>query len=156
MKVSDLATYKIGIEKMNNFPEEISIYLKDNKDNIYYDLKEGDARISLNSGIHHDRFSIVFQEEENANLDLNSESLDDFSIYHSNGVLYVKGISSNSIYKLSLYSLLGQEIFTFKDINKIRNSVEVPSLSSGIYLVKLTEDKNNKMRQFIKKIMVKL
>ncbi|NJX14296.1 T9SS type A sorting domain-containing protein [Tamlana crocina] len=82
---------------------------------------------------------------------LSTTDFDTSSIFVSNPVnneLSVKGLAAN-INHLSVFSLLGKEVLS-RDINSESVNIDVSSLTSGMYLVKLSSDKGSFTKKFVK------
>lgn len=112
-------------------------------------------------------FRFVFESDEDDNLDYDGAFVDNFII--ENGSLGVQEFSSNSISiypnptkKIVNYSITNNisvtEIFIndisgkeiYKSTNAIGNSIDVSSLSSGVYFITFKSDAKSVTKKFIK------
>jgi len=142
--------YTLEIVEIINLPDNRAIYLKDNLTNTYFDLRSGAYSFSSDvSNEDHERFDIVFQDETLSNEDV---SLNDIKIYvnNANNKLYVKG-STEPIENLAITNMLGQIVKSYKsiDINSLENGLYIGELSSGIYMVNLSNINNLQLVQKI-------
>lgn len=99
-----------------------------------YGIPDLDA--ALNSVLSSD-----FNTSENINLGIYPNPVKD--------KLYITGISENSLASLSVYDILGKEIRNF-NISSTNNSIDMVSISSGIYIIKLNSDITIKTFKIIK------
>ena len=132
------------------------VYLDDNGEFVWPEESRPVATFSANkSRIHftqpvNNQSVAVFIEEKSAEPKIYAQNfldeelaIDDFDALH--GVVYNNPIGGNfriesqiSIASVSVYSLLGQEIFTENYQDQLALSIDSASWSSGLYLVRLT------------------
>lgn len=149
MKVTDSGIYRFSINKMENVPENLNIYLFNNNTNAYYNLRDGEAELSLNTG-NFDEFSIVFSEQVSLeNPDFATEHI--YTSYNSENKLlklHVKDIQS--LKRLDIYNSLGQSILNVDTPES--NTIDLSNISDGVYILKVeTKDsKNLKNIKFVK------
>jgi Secretion system C-terminal sorting domain len=150
IKISDAGLYKFSIDKIENVPSDLTIYLFDKNQNIYYNLKDAEAELLLNPGIF-DEFSIVFAEDESLSTPT-VENKNVFVSYDSN--MKVLELHTKEplvdIESLQIYNTLGQEIVKIK--NPTSNSVNISNISNGVYFLKVNSQniKNSKTIKFVK------
>jgi len=140
---SGTMTYSLKIIDIQNIDETQGIFLRDNKENILWDLRQEVYNFSATPGQDHDRFDIVF--ENRSTLDVNEFNITDILIYvnANQDKLFVKGLNQDA-QSLSFTNILGQTIKTFRtlSVNTIENGIDVSNLASGVYIVNLTTQNN--------------
>lgn len=129
----------------------MNIYLKDNEQNIYYDLKSKPATLNLSASDAKDRFSITFTK--NNTLNTEDISVNTLSVFYNseNEKLYLNGFNNIEYIKsLSIITSLGQEILKLNDVKS--NIINMSGYSNGLYFVKInsTDNKIAKSIKFIK------
>lgn len=142
-------TISINIDEFQNLSKDI--YLLDSKENIYYQLSKEKANISLESGLHQNRFSIVFKEtvlnlEENVLLDL-------FDIFHNREAkeLLIKNTNNTNLKKIVVYNLLGQKLLEVEKellLNKKEIIINTAFLKNAIYILNLETEKGTISKNF--------
>lgn len=137
IEISDADFYNFSISKMKNMPNNINIFLKDNLQNTYYNLKQESANIFLNSEIEPDQFSIVFQKEstlEIADIETNNTIFTSYDANSKTLKLHTKEAIEN-IKAYRFYNSLGQEVMQIKSPKS--QTISIESLSDGMYILKI-------------------
>lgn len=96
--------------------------------------------------------SWVLETAAGSQVTLNNKKFDTSSIFVSNPVknqLNIKGLNSN-VKQISVYSLLGQEVLSRKVEAQTSLSMDVSSLSRGMYLVKIAGELGSISKKIIK------
>lgn len=142
---SSTGTYNYSLEiiEIENIPEDQPILIKDNLANTEFDLRTGAYNFTSDvSGEDTNRFDIVFKA---TTLDTNDFNTDNTLIFVNNNEhkLYVKGLSTQDS-NLNILNILGQNIRSYIGLSSqaLDNGLDVSSLSSGVYIVSLTNDDN--------------
>ncbi|EDP96500.1 hypothetical protein KAOT1_03787 [Kordia algicida OT-1] len=132
IKIADAGLYNFSIDEMENVPSDATVYLKDIRNDTYYNLSTSDATIWLDTGVDHMRFSIVFQES--STLAVDEEFLGDVFLVYDEvlNLLTIKNLQKNEIKQLSIYNTIGQLIL---DKNKKNNSlqIDIGEFQNGVY-----------------------
>ena len=134
---------KFVLNQSENFDTNSSIYIYDNVTNLYHDIKERDFEIDLLAGTFDERFSLRFNLSSTLsanNLNEDVYKTIDYKVYLKNNI-----ITTNYVEEISLcyiYDMMGR---------KVSNDIDVKNLSSGIYIAKLTINKNIITTKIIKK-----
>ena len=121
-----------------------TIYLFDKVEGTYSDFATP-IELTLPRGTYSDRFFITFQQTALDVKDnvLTSNQLSVFSDTTTNE-LVIKNNNNLDIQKVAIYTILGQEIKSWKNLEKLsENRLKINNLSSAIYIVKITTDKGN-------------
>ncbi|MEZ4796593.1 MAG: choice-of-anchor D domain-containing protein [Flavobacteriaceae bacterium] len=139
---SDDGENKIMLDKIENDPGNLDVFLHDKVLNIYHNLNSGSYNIYLPAGEYLDRFEITFTDF--SPLDVNEFEIDNIDVHYSNAIESIVLINptNQNIKSIELINILGQSI---KTINNISNAdykeYEVKNLSSGTYIIKMETEK---------------
>lgn len=143
-------SYSLKIAELINIDPSQDIYLRDNNENVYWDLKGGPYNFTATPGLDTERFDIVFQSGDT--LSNEDYMMSDMLIYADNGEdkLYVKGLEED-INILTVTNILGQTINTYVDLDRhvLENGIKIDYLSSGIYIVNVETDTEEGSKKII-------
>ncbi len=148
------STYTIKATSFDNVPMDQSVYLLDNLNGTYHDLKSGlDYNFTSVAGTFNDRFDVVFQTENTlSTVEFSSENT---VIYYNNNLdqLFVKQLKEEVKY-VQLINMLGQAVYKNQNIKnyQIENGIKISGLSAGMYVVSIKTETN---KTIDKKIMIK-
>ncbi|WP_299679628.1 T9SS type A sorting domain-containing protein [uncultured Tenacibaculum sp.] len=120
-----------------NLPEGIEIYLEDKISNQFINLSIEDYKTTLeNDNNSVGQFYIHVKAKSLSNDDFKDTPI---SIYKSsNNQISITGLNTNA--EIHLYSLLGKEIISQKLTPSIINTITIPELSTGVYIVKVISE----------------
>ncbi|GAA3630386.1 LamG-like jellyroll fold domain-containing protein [Flavivirga jejuensis] len=149
IKVTDDGLYKFAIDKKENVPEDLNVFLKDNYSNSYYNLKDETIELYLQKNTYEDQYVIVFQENnslttgnyENQNLSVFYDKKTENLIINNDSIL-------NDIQSISIYNSVGQEVLNFKSLDA--NRINMSKFSDGIYVIKANTAINKNIAKFLK------
>lgn len=141
VKTSANAEITIRIDELQNIPEDKIIYIHDLVLGNYHNLKDSDFQIFLNSGLHSNRFEVVFETQ--GALGIDDEILDSIGLHYSNSNESIVILNPNylQIESVQLFDILGKIIL--KDTNiPISDSLKLKAsgLSTGTYILKATTE----------------
>lgn len=134
-KAENEGTFTISLDNFDGLfvYGDVSIYLKDNQTNTTHNLMLSPYVFMANSGVHDNRFEIVYQSTLGIkNPDLNSNLL----IYKENKSIVLK--SNEEIQKINIHDMMGRLIYSNENINRTEYHVESANLSSQILIVSVT------------------
>ena len=156
LTIAEEEEFTIALGELENLPDDVDIFVKDNSDITYYDLRKDTFKASLPTGEYRDRYSIVFQDEteieEEEEVDPESPKIDESTLNFHYQIDKRKLIIDNpellEIKKVMIYSLTGQQVLRYDGI-PIAKTTELKiekTLSSAVYLVKIitTEGEHSK------------
>ncbi|NND12076.1 MAG: T9SS type A sorting domain-containing protein, partial [Flavobacteriaceae bacterium] len=150
--VRDDGMNTITIDRLENVPNDVDIYVLDEVNNTYQDLRQGDYNVFLTTGEYLDRFSIVFTTPT---LGIEDEKLtDSFEVYYANSSESIVLLNPTliNIDGIEIFNILGQSIQTIEDIpTNSNNEIKAYSLSTGTYIIKLYSE----IGTISKKVLVK-
>lgn len=143
--------FSIKISELINIPENVNVYLFDNENNTFTDLKNGSFEVILNKGTYDNRFEITFQKNI---LNIENKSILEYKIFQNNNLSKLKIANPNriSIKSIKVFDISGKQVLT-QNINSDSKKYifSTQQFSDGVYIVKI-ESSNNQI--FTKKIVV--
>ncbi|MCA0131917.1 choice-of-anchor D domain-containing protein [Winogradskyella alexanderae] len=154
VKTDTDGTNTFTIDKLENVPEDIDIYLHDKVLELYHDLRASDYSIFLNAGEYEDRFEITFGTNSNL-LNIDDEETQSLDVLYSNDNESIVLINPNliDVSSIELFNILGQSVYQIEDISESGYSeYEVKNLSTGTYIIKLYTVSGS---VFTKKVLVR-
>ncbi|GAA4235399.1 hypothetical protein GCM10022291_17180 [Postechiella marina] len=138
VKTKEGGFIEIEIDELENILDETEIYLKDNLNNVYHNLKTSKYITSVASNEVHDRFEIVFSENnELSNTDIKLNT--DIAIYYNNTLktIEISNEKNHDIKSIEVINMLGQKLLN-KAINSSKSKISTPAnINSGAYIFKI-------------------
>jgi hypothetical protein len=147
VKATTNATFKFYIPEVKNFDNSQSIYLYDDSDQSYHDIKNGTYQVSVAPGVYSDRFKITFTSET---LGISDTIKNQFIIFQDNSNNRLKASNPNNIpiKSFKLYDMLGKVVLSKDNLGAASNfSFSTSGLSYGIYIVEFLTTDNEKLTQ---------
>ena len=141
----------VKLDEQQNLEQDV--YLKDEVTGATYKLSDNEQGvvITLASGSHLDKYSIVFVE---SSLSIDDDILleNQLGVYVDNSAneLVIKNYANLDIKKLGLYNILGQSIKTWNNLGAEQEYRMETKIPAGIYIVRVTLEEG----QIVKKIRV--
>jgi hypothetical protein len=138
VKTDSDGTNTITIDKLENVPSDVDIYLHDKVLEIYHDLRESDYSIFLNEGEYQDRFEITFGT--NNLLGIDDQENKTLDVVYSNDIEKIVLINPNliEVTSIELFNIMGQLVKQLENISESGYSeYDVENLSTGTYIIKL-------------------
>ena len=128
----------IRIDELQNITEALEIYIHDSLLDTYHDLRTSDFTAYLDSGVHNNRFELVFKDNSST-LSLDDESTESIDLHYnnSNDTIIIVNPYYLQIDSIELFDMLGKTILSIKDIPD-SNTVKLESnnLSTGTYILR--------------------
>jgi hypothetical protein len=143
IKISTAGNSKIKIDELENIPSITEIYLFDNVNGTYHDIKNQTFETNLPIGDYPDRFSLRFT---NGTLDNDNfeETNNEILIFtDSNNLLNIHNNSIDRTAKIVyLYNILGQQVSQWDIENEVQQNIKIPveQFQAGTYIVKIKTD----------------
>lgn len=139
-----------NVEEMLNL--STNVYIKDIVENKYYNITTQPKTIKLSAGDYLKRFSVVFTKPENS-LSVDKDNIEErTTVFVNNSLnkLVVQKPSNTKIEEIKLYSVLGQEVLSWKKI-PTGNKFQLPlkGVKPAVYILRVKTHKG-----FISKKMV--
>ncbi len=128
-----------------NLPEGSELYLEDKETGAFTNLSETTYKVTLDSDANGSgRFAIHTAAKSLSTADV---SLDAVSIYASSqNELTVSGLTSEG--SVAIYSILGKQVAS-ASVNAGSNNISLPSLTAGVYVVKVTTELGDTTKKII-------
>ena len=119
---------------------DVSVYLEDRKENIFRELESAENKtytITTTENINGiGRFYLHTSINNKENLPI----IEEVRIYNSDSeTLKVLGIYKGD-FKVDLYAIHGKHVFSTKSKGSGENTIELPSLERGVYIVKVVSE----------------
>jgi hypothetical protein len=149
---NDGGVQRIMIDDTDNIESDVEIFIKDSYTDIYYDLRNQECEITLSSGIHEDRFFLVFKIQEVLAVQNEEILKNDLSVYMNNPSreLQIRNSGESTIEKITLYNSLGQTMNVWKDNNfGLELNLQVSKLAKGVYIVNIETDRGTNSKKVI-------
>lgn len=144
----------IVIDKLENTPDNLNLYLHDKELDIYHNLKDdGKYEVFLNTGEYLNRFEITFSKSEETTLSTENTKENPINIYFSSDKksIVIHNSKSKIIKSVELFNILGQSLFKFDTETKDDYlEYNASQIASGTYIIKITTE----FGKFSKKILI--
>lgn len=135
-------TFDVKINSLKDVSEQVNIYVFDNENNTYTDIKNGTFAITLNQGIYDERFEITFAKDV---LNVVDDTLNDFKVFQNNTISELSFLNPNNldIKSFSLFDVSGKQVMNDNiSSDKRKHQYSTKSLSDGVYIVKIDLNDN--------------
>ncbi|KJD36153.1 hypothetical protein PW52_05975 [Tamlana sedimentorum] len=142
--------FKIGLNKTENFPKNINVFLKDNATNLSYNLSESPAEVWINETIDVSRFSISYQEKSSLLNVVTNEDIENIDLIYlkDEAVLQIQNIEKQSFKHLIIYNTSGQNVLSVN--SNITSRIPINTLKNGLYILNIGTPIGTKRFKFIK------
>ncbi|TXD81346.1 T9SS type A sorting domain-containing protein [Subsaximicrobium wynnwilliamsii] len=148
LKASQGQQVTIGME-LSSLPADVQVYLEDNLNNTFTLLNTGDYTFTADSAI--DGTGRFFLRTSNSTLSTTAVDVAGLQMYTNNDTLFVKGLL-NANTAVNLYDLQGRLVLnTQLDKGSNSNQVDVSNMTTGVYIVTLS----NATQQKTQKVIIK-
>ncbi|GAA3619243.1 LamG-like jellyroll fold domain-containing protein [Flavivirga jejuensis] len=149
VKTQNGGIIEINIEALENVGDDFNLYLRDNNNDAYHDLRTSSYMTTLDAGVISDRFEIVFTKHTLSVTNSNIDNL--FKIYYNavTSSIVINNSKNLQIQKLTATNMLGQKAFE-TNLNTSEKDITLPvNLTTGAYLLTIESTEN-----FTKKIII--
>ena len=143
--LGETGSVKISLNSLENFEEDIPVYIHDTLLDTYTQINEEDYENILDQGEYEDRFYIAFNAPLNSNLVL---STDEFktaapTIRYANNTneILVDTQGTSQIKSLRIYDISGKQIYQELLPNASEIKTYFKTKSKGNYIVSVNTDK---------------
>jgi len=120
----DKGDVSFNLDSLENFDQEIDVFIYDALLNTYSQFNDNDFSITLEAGNYLNRFYLTFTEE--STLDVEDLELFNNQIFvsylNSTDEIYIKMPLITELKEVSIFNLLGQEIMYWDEFEFISNS----------------------------------
>lgn len=149
VKSSQTGTVNFMIDGLENFDPNQPIFIHDNSNNSYHDIRLTDYSVTIPAGEISNRFSLRFSNSTLSSNDFENNATFIFFNSTENGI-EITNNQELEIEEATLFSILGQKINHWK-VNSSKNSIKLPlkNVEIGVYIVKIKTADNNIFNQKI-------
>ncbi len=131
-------SYTLSIAQLQGgFLNNNSVYLKDNLLDKTHNLSDSDYTFTSEVGEFNNRFKIVFTDKALSTDDINSNENSLTIIELNDNQVNFKTSNGLSIKAVTIYDLLGRQLYNFKGKNNNSETYELSSLKSTIFIAKV-------------------
>ncbi len=152
--IAEEKEFSIEIGELENVPDIIDIYLRDNNDSTHYDLRKEAFKASLPAGEYQDLYEIVFHDVISTRKDKEpGEGPIDYYYSLDNRKFVISNPELHKIEHINIYNIAGQLVdqhFGIPDLKEI-HVPQKKSLSSAVYIVKVYTDSGD----YAKKVIIR-
>ncbi len=152
--INEMGAYKIKVDAIENPYENMEVYLRDNLTMKTYDIKNGEFEINLENGEYSDKYSIVFQSNEEVSLEIEEVLRSSLNVFvnENSTLIFIQNPDKLNIKKVSLFNIIGQQLNLWESsyLDEIEMALPI-NVSSGVYFMYIDTEKGNIM----KKILIK-
>ncbi|MGK0323879.1 MAG: hypothetical protein ACJAR4_001925, partial [Psychroserpens sp.] len=133
---------EIALKGLENFDEEINVYIFDALMDNYFDINDANFEMMLDADNYLDRFYVAFSSEDFLSIEEEVSSQTIINYLNTSKELYIKIPQISEVKSIQLMNLLGQDIQTWNAIQdyaydgKIR--IPVKGISEGTYIIKVS------------------
>ena len=136
VKSVENTTFKFSVPEVVNFDDNQQIYIYDNADASYHNIKTGYYEVTLDAGIYNNRFEVTFMD---AMLNVPHISNNDLEVLQDNTLqqLAISNPNQISLKSCLLYDIAGKRIFGKSIGSAPAYHFSTAGLSDGIYVVRI-------------------
>ena len=149
LKIRTEKEFSISIDSLENFPNNLPVYLNDKETDSIHNLRENNYKAVATPGEISERFEIVFfkkNEKEEKPIPENLE--EDLSIYYYSDLkqVHIANPEKLEIVQVLFYDLQGRLIHTYKNLPlETHHYLEPPLFAQHkIHIIKVITDKTIK------------
>lgn len=152
VRVETAGKVSFGVDALENFDTNQAVYIYDAETDIHHPINDALFEIELTEGIVNDRFSLRFTDKT---LGIKNATFEDAIAIHytqSSKILTIaNNMKDNTVETASLFDIQGKAIANWKVTDKEQTNIriQVQSMTSGVYIVKLKTTKGNISKKII-------
>ena len=136
------------IDALENISDEQKIYIYDDETKIYNEIQKNYFEVNMPVGVNNTRFSLRFKDKSMttdktlslAENNTNTEGIKIAHIQNNNTIKINNNSKETTVEKVTLFNINGQSIASWNIENQDQQNIQIPvnSISSGVYIAKLT------------------
>lgn len=136
----------IGIEN-SDLPVDVQLYLEDNLSNSFTLLNEGNYSFTAEKNL--DGTGRFFLRTTDASLSAPVADDNSLNVFSARKQIFIKGQLLGQS-QLNVYDIRGRNVFSHQlNSNRTNNKVDVSSLISGVYILKVSSDTQKRIQKII-------
>ena len=145
INVSEETEYTISLD-VTNLPKGYKVFLEDRLTNTFTRLDEASSEYTATlSGATEGRF---FIHTKASLLSAESQTLSGVNVFNNAFTLHVVGLAQGAA-TVSLYNMLGKEVYQHSFVAKSVDKIHLPRLAKGVYIVKLHTAKGSLSKKIV-------
>ncbi|PTM05186.1 MAG: hypothetical protein DA407_12460, partial [Bacteroidetes bacterium] len=144
MIVGEKGDVEIALTELENFEEDIDVFVYDSYLKTYTKLNETEYFNNLDASSYNDRFFITFKNNDET-LDIIASNINSLTIFQNNSTSELTIFNPKSIHltELRLFDMIGKEIFDNGILEtKTEYYFSTKNLSNGVYIAKIQLENN--------------
>ncbi|MEY8847600.1 LamG-like jellyroll fold domain-containing protein [Psychroserpens sp. XS_ASV72] len=145
MYISDAGTYEISLKALENFDEDVEVFIYDVVTGNYFNINTEAFQITLDANTYVDRFFVTFQSEDTLSTVASQESQTIINYLNATSEIYVKTFNTSEINQIRLVNILGQEIQSWNNTLDyvVGSAIRIPvqNMSTGTYIIEVHTDR---------------
>lgn len=135
--------------KAMNLPQGLQIYLEDRKNGVFTNISEENYTFTLNEDANGIGQFYIHTSSKALSTETVTQNLKNVSIYKSSAsTLTIAGLQTRKA-TINMYSMVGKEVFKTNFTSNGVQTVNLPVLASGVYLVKVSSELGNLSKKII-------
>jgi hypothetical protein len=144
MVLGERGNIEIALSELENFDEDIDVFIYDALLDTYTKLNALDYTNNLDSNTYDNRFFITFKDNQEA-LDITEEKLNNIQVNYllDSQEIYVKVPQTTDVKQIYLINIAGQVVKSWNTLNfPNTNNFKIPvkNISEGTYVLRLQSD----------------
>ncbi|ARV06840.1 hypothetical protein BTO04_09150 [Polaribacter sp. SA4-10] len=134
----------------SNFTSDLKIFLEDSVTNTYTRLDEANRTYKITTTEALNGIGRFYLHTSRSSLDVKDISLENVSVFKTDAsTLRITGLQNNSKTNVTLFNLMGKQVFNTSFQSNGVKDIALPKLATGVYVVKLKTDKGNLSKKII-------
>ncbi|MBO6631881.1 MAG: T9SS type A sorting domain-containing protein, partial [Psychroserpens sp.] len=133
----------ISIDKLDNIPDDMNIYVYDMVLGIYHDLRASAYEVDLTAGTYMDRFKIVFIAGDTLSIETPENNENVLSVFYNttDKNITIQNPNGLVIEGIEIYTILGQTMVSIEESNSQNEiRIDTTAFSTGTYIVKVQSE----------------
>ncbi len=153
IKIAEEGQFTIEVAETTNLPEATNLYIRDNTDSTYYDIRKEKFKANSAPGMYKGDYDLVFHDGSKTEKE-EPQSGQVSAIYSfDNKELSIRNPELIDIHQVIVYTITGSRVVDFTNIPTAK---EVPlylekPLSSAVYIVRIYTEKGEYANKIIAK-----
>ena len=134
---------QISIDKLENIPDTMNIFLHDIQLEIFHNLKEGPYDVNLTSGVYLSRFEVVFNNQESLSVETAEANDEDFMVIYDEISDQIRIINPKNLFLegIEIFTILGQSVLGIEELTSNGEvNIDTGTLSTGAYIIKIKSE----------------
>ncbi len=131
------------IDGLENFDSNQDIFLYDDADKTYHNIKTENYTTTLAKGENNSRFSLRFTDKSLGVIENKTKDVSIIFAQNTNTLTINNTLADLTVEKVVLFNIIGQSIGVWDVSNQEQQNIKVPmkAISSGVYIAKIKTSK---------------